>query len=287
MNITQDLRDLQVRACRLRQHIVRMVGVGKTGHIGGSCSCADIVAALYFGVMNVDPVRPDKPDRDRFILSKGHAALVLYAALAERGFFPLAELDRVKQLGAMLQGHPDRLKTPGVEANTGSLGQGLSMANGMALASKLDRQDYRIYVILGDGEINEGQVWEAAMFSAFRRLDNVIAILDRNGLQAMGATKVRLDTRPLDEKWRGFGWSVLEIDGHNMAQILDALGQAKERRGSPTMILANTVKGKGISFAENNPGFHNGMMTQDQYDLAQRELCETLRVLQERPSPAA
>ena len=287
MNTTQNLRDLQRKACRLRQHIVRMVGVGKTGHIGGSCSCADIVAALYFRVMNVDPAQPNKPDRDRFILSKGHAALVLYAALAEHGFFPLAELDRVKRMGAMLQGHPDRLKTPGVEANTGSLGQGLSMANGMALAAKLDHQDHRIYVILGDGEINEGQVWEAAMFAAFRRLDNVIAILDRNGLQAMGATKARLDTQPLDEKWRAFGWSVIEIDGHDMAQILEALGQAQNHRGSPTLILANTVKGKGISFAENNPAFHNGIMTQDQYDLAQRELNEALQTLQDEPLPVS
>ena len=161
------------------------------------------------------------------------------------------------------------------------------MANGMALAAKLDHQDHRIYVILGDGEINEGQVWEAAMFAAFRRLDNVIAILDRNGLQAMGATKARLDTQPLDKKWRAFGWSVIEIDGHDMAQILEALGQAQKHRGSPTLILANTVKGKGISFAENNPAFHNGIMTQDQYDLAQRELNEALQTLQDEPLPVS
>jgi transketolase len=272
-------RHLQRKACLLRRHIIRMVGVGKTGHIGGSCSCADIVAALYFSVMNIDPAQPDDPARDRFILSKGHAALVLYAALAERGFFPIGELDRVKQAGAMLQGHPDRLRTPGVEANTGSLGQGLSLANGMALAAKLDASNHRVYVILGDGEINEGQVWEAAMFGAFHGLDNLTATLDRNGLQAMGPTKTRLDTGPLRDKWLAFGWHVVEIDGHDMAQILDAFAQAKAHHGSPTLILANTVKGKGLSFAENNPGFHNGMMTQEQYDLAGRELDAALAAL--------
>jgi len=282
MKTEKSLRNLQRKACLLRRHIIRMVGVGKTGHIGGSCSCADIVAALYFSVMNVDPARPDDPGRDRFILSKGHAALVLYAALAERGFFPLGELERLKQVGAMLQGHPDRLRTPGVEANTGSLGQGLSLANGMALAAKLDGSNHRIYVILGDGEINEGQVWEAAMFGAFHRLDNVTATLDRNGLQAMGPTKARLGTEPMGDKWRAFGWHVIEIDGHDLAQILGAFAQAKAHPGSPTLILANTVKGKGISFAENNPAFHNGMMTQEQYDLASRELEAALAALNDQ-----
>ncbi|MGO8676585.1 MAG: transketolase [Limisphaerales bacterium] len=279
MKTETNLRHLQRKACLLRRHIIRMVGVGKTGHIGGSCSCADIVTALYFSVMNIDPAQPDNPARDRFILSKGHAALVLYAALAERGFFPIGELERVKQAGAMLQGHPDRLRTPGVEANTGSLGQGLSLANGMALAAKLDASNHRVYVILGDGEINEGQVWEAAMFGAFHGLDNLTATLDRNGLQAMGPTKARLDTGPLRDKWLAFGWHVVEIDGHDMAQILDAFAQAKAHHGSPTLILANTVKGKGLSFAENNPGFHNGMMTLEQYDLAGRELDAALAAL--------
>ncbi len=283
MRTTESLTELQRKACRLRQHIIRMVGVGKAGHIGGSCSCADLVAALYFRVMQVDPAQPDKPGRDRFILSKGHAALALYAALAERGFFPVAELDRLKQLGAMLQGHPDRLRTPGVEANTGSLGQGLSIANGMALAARLDGSDGRMYVILGDGEINEGQVWEAAMFAAFHRLDHVIAILDRNGLQAMGPTKTRLDTEPLSEKWRAFGWFVIEINGHDFGQILDAFNQAKAHRGSPTLILAHTVKGKGISFAENNGAFHNGIMNQEQFNLANRELEAALDGLQNQP----
>jgi transketolase len=283
MTTAANLKELQQQACRLRRHIIRMVGVGKAGHIGGSCSCADLMAALYFSVLRVDPAQPDKPDRDRFILSKGHAALVLYAALAERGFFPMAELDRLKHLGARLQGHPDRLKTPGVEANTGSLGQGLSIANGLALAARLDRSDHRVYVILGDGEINEGQVWEAAMFAAFQRLDHVVAILDRNGLQAMGSTRARLDSEPLGEKWRAFGWFVIEIDGHDLGEIMEAFDQARAHRGSPTLILANTIKGKGVSFAENNPAFHNGTMTQEQYDLANRELDEALLALQDQP----
>ncbi len=269
MSIDPELiRKLEIKAAILRRHIIRMVGVGKTGHIGGSCSAADIVAALYFSELNIDPADPKKPGRDRFLLSKGHAALVQYAALAERGFFPLEELDRVKTIGSILQGHPDLTKTPGVEANTGSLGQGLSIANGMALAARMDGLDSWFYVILGDGEVNEGQVWEAAMFGAFQRLDHVIAILDKNGLQAMGRIKDRLDTDPMAEKWRGFGWDVLEIDGHDMRQIVEGLRSAQHARGRPHILIARTIKGKGVPFAENNPAFHNGMMTQEQYNLA-------------------
>jgi transketolase len=269
MSIDPELiRKLEIKATILRRHIIRMVGVGKTGHIGGSCSAADIVAALYFSELNIDPADPKKPGRDRFLLSKGHAALVQYAALAERGFFPLEELDRVKTIGSILQGHPDLTKTPGVEANTGSLGQGLSIANGMALAARMDGLDSWFYVILGDGEVNEGQVWEAAMFGAFQRLDRVIAILDKNGLQAMGRIKDRLDTDPMAEKWRGFGWDVLEIDGHDMTQIVGGLRSAKQTQGRPHILIARTIKGKGVPFAENNPAFHNGMMTQEQYCLA-------------------
>jgi transketolase len=182
-----------------------------------------------------------------------------------------------------LQGHPDRLKTPGVEANTGSLGQGLSIANGIALAARLDKSDHRIYVILGDGEINEGQVWEAAMFAACHHPDHVIAILDRNQLQAMGPTKARLDTEPLADKWRAFGWHALEIDGHDLKQVLEAFRQARSHQGSPCLILANTVKGKGISFAENNPAYHNGTMSQEQYELANRELDAVLANLEDQP----
>jgi transketolase len=249
-----------------------MVGVGKTGHLGGSCSLAEIVAVLYFSELNIDPANPHKPDRDRFILSKGHAALIQYAALAERGYFPIEELARLKTLGSILQGHPDLTRTPGVEANTGSLGQGLSIANGIAMGARIGGQQFNIFVVVGDGEVNEGQVWEAAMFAAFHKLDRVIGILDRNGLQAMGLTRDRLDTDPLNAKWKSFGWNVIEIDGHNVDEIVSALRQAKQYNGRPTMIIARTVKGKGISFAENNPAFHNGLMTQAQFDLAIREL---------------
>jgi transketolase len=266
------IRLLQRKACVLRKHIVRMVRASKTGHLGGSCSCADIVAALYFSEMNVDSSNPTKPDRDRLILSKGHSALAQYAALAELGYFPLDELDRIKRIGAVLQGHPDLTRTPGIEANTGSLGQGLSIANGMALAARLDGMQYRIYVIIGDGEIDEGQVWEAAMFAAFHKLDLVVAILDKNGIQGMGFTKDSLDTTPLGDKWRSFGWNVIEINGHDMEQVLSALDQAKHCNGKPTIIIAETVKGKGISFAENSVGYHNVAITQEQYDTAIREL---------------
>ncbi len=271
---------LQRKAYELRRRVIQMVGIGKTGHIGGSCSCADIVAALYFSELKIDPSQPRSPDRDRFILSKGHAALIQYAALADRGFFPIEELDRVKTLGSILQGHPDLTKTPGVEANTGSLGQGLSIANGLALGASMDGLGFNVFVVLGDGEINEGQVWEAAMFAAFHKLDHIIAILDTNGLQAMGPTRQRLDTDPLSAKWRSFGWNVMEIDGHDMTEIVPALRQVKQYNGKPTIIIAHTIKGKGISFAESNPAFHNGSMTKEQYGAAIRELDSVLAALQ-------
>jgi len=253
-----------------------MVGVGKTGHIGGSCSSAELMAALYFHVLHVEPSEPKASSRDRFVLSKGHAALIQYAALAERGFFPLEELARVKTLGSMLQGHPDCLRTPGIEANTGSLGQGLSIANGMALAGKLNGGTHKVWVLLGDGELNEGQVWEAAMFSAHRKLDNIVAIVDRNGLQAMGATAQRLNTDPLAAKWTAFGWCVAEIDGHDMAQIVPALETARAHVGSPAVVIARTVKGKGLPFAENNFAFHNGMMNSQQFNEALAEIARAI-----------
>lgn len=276
------IQKLEIKAAMLRRHIVRMVGVGKTGHLGGSCSAADLVAALYFSELHIDPAKPKMPARDRFLLSKGHAALVQYAALAERGFFPAEELDRVKTLGSILQGHPDLTKTPGIEANTGSLGQGLSIANGMALAARLDGLECWFYVLLGDGEVNEGQVWEAAMFAAFRRLDHVIAILDKNGLQATGPVKERLNTDPMAEKWRSFGWDVRQIDGHDMGQILAALRVARQAAGRPHIIIAETVKGKGVAFAENNPAFHNGTMTNDQYRQALQALDERITEIEGR-----
>ena len=266
------LTRLNQKAQILRLHVVNMIGVDHVGHLGGSCSIADVVAALYFHIMSINPLQPKDPDRDRFLLSKGHAALIQYAALAEAGFFPMDELKTVKRLGSNLQGHPDMLKTPGIEANTGSLGQGLSVANGLALGMRLDQSPRRVYVVVGDGEQAEGQIWEAAMASAYYKLDNLTAILDRNRLQATGPVDERFKIGHLNEKWTAFGWNVLEIDGHDMAQILQAFARAETVKGKPTLIIANTVKGKGVSFAENVVSFHNGAMTQVQFDTAVAEL---------------
>jgi transketolase len=272
MQQTRDLTQLDVLAARLRWHIVHMVGVGQRGHLGGSCSAADIVAALYFAKMRHDPARPDWPDRDRFLLSKGHSALVQYAALAESGYFPQALLQTLKALGSTLQGHPDRLRTPGVEANTGSLGQGISIACGMAAGLKIDGRSSRVYCMLGDGELAEGQVWEAAHAAAIYKLDNLVAILDNNGLMATAPIAQRYDTTPYPEKWRAFGWHVDDINGHDMSAILGALDAADDVRGRPTIIIARTIKGAGISFAENRPEFHNGALSAAQFDIACREL---------------
>lgn len=266
------LTRLNQKAQILRLHVVNMIGVDHVGHLGGSCSIADVVAALYFHIMRINPQQPKDPDRDRFLLSKGHAALIQYAALAEAGFFPMDELKTVKRLGSNLQGHPDMLKTPGIEANTGSLGQGLSVANGLALGMRLDQSPRRVYVVVGDGEQAEGQIWEAAMASAYYKLDNLTAILDRNRLQATGPVDERFKIGNLNEKWTAFGWNVLEIDGHDMAQILQAFALTETVKGKPTLIIANTVKGKGVSFAENVVSFHNGAMTQAQFDTAVAEL---------------
>jgi transketolase len=266
------LREIRHLAARLRRDVIHMVGVGQTGHIGGSCSAADIVATLYGWKMRLDPKNPGWEARDRFVMSKGHAVIVQYAALAELGYFPVAELMSLKKLGSRLQGHPEFHRTPGIEATTGSLGQGLSIANGMALALRLDQQPSRVFCILGDGELAEGQVWEAAMFAPNKKIDNLVAIVDSNGIQAMGAVKDRLDSGPLPDKWRAFRWHVIEIDGHNVGAIAAALDEAEAIKGRPTAIIARTVKGKGISFAENNVAFHNGTMTQAQYDLALQEV---------------
>jgi transketolase len=249
-----------------------MVGVGQKGHLGGSCSLSEIVTVLYFNRMKHDPESPEWEERDRFLLSKGHAALIQYAALAESGYFPKEELDKVKRLGAMLQGHPDMKTTPGVEGNTGSLGQGLSMACGMAAGLRLDRKKSKVYCIIGDGEIAEGQIWEAAMTAAFYKLDNLIVFLDKNRLQAMGPVAERYNTNPLAEKWQAFGWHVAEVDGHNIREIIDTLDKVEEISGKPKIIIAHTVKGKGISFAENVAAFHNGELTKEQYDFANAEL---------------
>jgi len=265
--------ELEKIAKKLRYDIVIMIGAGKPGHLGGSCSVADIIAVLYFHKMQHDPANPKWADRDRFLLSKGHAALAQYAALAECGYFPIDELKTLKELGSILQGHPDMSKTPGIEANTGSLGQGLSMAGGMAMAGKLDKKDYRVYCVLGDGEIAEGQIWEASMTASYYKLDNLVAILDKNGVQAMGPVVERYDTNPYGEKWKAFGWHVIEIDGHDIKQIAEALDKADQIKGRPVMIIADTVKGKGVPFAEGKAAFHHGIMTQQQYETA-RQLFE-------------
>ncbi len=237
-------------------------------------SIADVVAALYFHQMTRDPRNPAWQDRDRFILSKGHGVLAQYVALAELGYFPRDELRNVKKLGCILQGHPDRVKVPGIEASTGSLGQGLSIACGVALGAKTMGKKIRVYVIVGDGESNEGMIWEAAIFASHYRLDNLTAITDQNTLMASGETIVG----SLALKWRAFGWEVVEIDGHNMGEILDALDTAVNIKGKPTMIVSHTIKGRGIPFAENIPGFHHCSLTQEQYEIASKSLQRKERV---------
>ncbi|TCS83291.1 transketolase [Tepidibacillus fermentans] len=256
----------------IRQDIVKMVAEANSGHPGGSLSAADIVTYLYFHEMKIDPQNPQDPDRDRFVLSKGHASPVLYAALAEKGFFPKEELMTFRKINSRLQGHPSRKSLPGVEQSTGSLGQGLSSANGMALAGKLDQRDYRVYVMIGDGEIQEGMIWEAAMAAAHYKLDNLTAILDYNHLQIDGSVEDILNPAPVDEKFHAFGWHVIEIDGHDMNQIHDAIQEAKQIKGKPTLIIANTVKGKGVSFMENQVGWHGTAPNKEQLQQALEEL---------------
>ena len=271
------IRSIEDKALEMRELIVTdLIGEGKVGHLGGSCSSAEIVAALYFHKMKHDSKNPKNPDRDRFLLSKGHAALVQYAALALAGYFPQSELKKVKSLGAMLQGHPDMTKTPGIEANTGSLGQGLSVANGMALGLRLDGSPRRVYVIVGDGEQAEGQIWEAAMAAANFKIDNITAIVGCNRLQATGAIKDRFDLNPIRPKWEAFGWNAIEVDGHDVSALLKAFEAAEQVKGRPSVILAQTVKGKCISFAENNAAFHNGMLSAEQCKTALCDL-DTIR----------
>jgi transketolase len=270
MKLTID--ELEKMARTLRLNVIRMVGVGQKGHLGGSCSLSEIIAVLYFHQMKHDPKNPKWEERDRFLLSKGHAALIQYAALAEAGYFPKTELDKVKRLGAMLQGHPDMKTTPGIEANTGSLGQGLSMACGMAAGIRIDKKKSKVYCVIGDGEIAEGQIWEAAMAASYYKLDNLIVFLDKNNLMATGPVVERYNTNPLMEKWEAFGWHVSRVDGHNIEEIINALSQVEKITGKPKIIIAHTIKGKGISFAENIAAFHNGELTKDQFDLACSEL---------------
>jgi transketolase len=249
-----------------------MIGRAGSGHPGGSLSAADILTALYFHVLRLDPENPGWPERDRFVLSKGHAAPALYAALAERGFFPVSELDRLRRLGSPLQGHPDMKSLPGVEASTGSLGQGLSFAVGLALAARLDKASWRVYVMLGDGEIQEGQVWEAAMAASHHGLDNLTAYLDYNGLQIDGPVEEVMSISPVADKWRAFGWNVIEVDGHDISAILRATRDARETKGRPTIIVARTVKGRGVSFMEGKHGWHGKAPNEEQLKQALEEL---------------
>ncbi len=265
--------EMMVMAKTLRRHIITMTAKAGSGHPGGSLSSVEIITALYFNVMRHNPRNPNWPDRDRFVLSKGHAAPLLYAALAEAGYLPIEELETLREYGSRLQGHTDRTKTPGVEMSAGALGQGLSFAIGISLAARLDSKDYRVYVLLGDGECDEGQVWEAAMACAHFKLDNLTAIVDRNRQQIDGWTKDVMNTEPLEEKWHSFGWQTIKVDGHNLSQILNALDEAKQIKGKPTIIIAYTTKGKGVSFMENNPDFHGNAPTAREAEKALEELC--------------
>lgn len=249
-----------------------MIYEAGSGHPGGSLSATDVITALYFHVLNIDPKNPTWKDRDRFVLSKGHACPAWYAALAEKGFFPVEELNTLRKTGSRLQGHPDMRKTPGVEASTGSEGQGLSVGIGMALAAKLDRRSYRVYVMVGDGENDCGQTWEAAMAASFYKLDNVCAIVDRNLMQLDGPTEQIMSLEPLPDKWKAFGWHVIDIDGHSFKEILKAFDKAKTIKGKPTVIIARTLKGKGVSFMEGAVGFHGKAPNEEEYEQAMIEL---------------
>ncbi len=267
---------LKERARIIRRHVIDMTCAAGSGHPGGSLSATDILCTLYFKVMKHDPKAPQWKQRDRFVLSKGHVAPALYAVLAESGYFPVKELDTLRELGSRLQGHPSYGKLPGIEMSTGSLGQGISIANGMALAAKLDSADNRIYCLCGDGELQSGQNWEAAMLAAHYDLDNLVVFVDRNRLQTMGDTEDVLSLEPLADKWSAFGWNVIEIDGHDFAAIIKACEDAKRCRGRPTVVIANTVKGRGVSFMENNPDFHGKCCNPEQKEKAMCELEECL-----------
>lgn len=266
------LDELKERSRRMRCHIIRMLAAAKSGHPGGSLSSADLLAYLYFYKMNVDPKNPTMPDRDRFVLSKGHCAPVLYSALAEKGFFDLGLITSLRKFQSILQGHPDMKRTPGVDISSGSLGQGLSVSNGMALAGKLDHKAYRVYVLMGDGELEEGQVWEAAMTSVHYKLDNVTAFVDYNHLQIDGKIEdVKSLTNPA-ERFRAFGWHVIEVNGNDITAIDKAVTEAENTKEKPTMVILHTVKGKGVSFMENQAGWHGVAPKPEEAEQALKEL---------------
>ena len=271
---------LELTAYKIRKHAVTAVYSASSGHPGGSLSISDILSVLYFDVMNVDPKNPENPDRDRFVLSKGHCAPALYGTLAEKGFFPTEDIKTFRKFGSYLQGHPDMKGVPGVDMSTGSLGQGICAANGMALAAKLDGKDYRVYTVLGDGELEEGQVWEAAMFAAHYKLDNLTAFVDFNGLQIDGDITKVMNPTPIDKKFEAFGWNVLVIDAHNIEEIKNAVAKAKETKGKPTVIVAKSVKGKGVSYMENNAAWHGSAPNDEQYNQAIEELDAKIKELE-------
>ena len=268
----KDVNELQTYANEIRKGIIEAVYNANSGHPGGSLSIAEILTVLYFNQMNIDEKNPKAKGRDRLVLSKGHTSPALYSALALKGFFDIKELTKFRNVNSNLQGHPDMKRVPGVDASTGSLGQGLSIANGMALASKMDSEGIRVYCICGDGEIQEGQIWEAAMTAAHYKLDNLCVIIDNNNLQIDGKVNEVMSIYPIDEKFKSFGFEVINVDGHNIPELIRAFEQAKKVKGKPTAIIANTIKGKGVSFMENEAGWHGKAPNEEQYKLAMKEL---------------
>ncbi len=271
-NKSISIEQMETIAKKLRRHIITMTGKVGSGHPGGSLSSVEIVTTLYFNVLKHNPDEPNWRDRDRFILSKGHTAPVLYAALAESGYFPVEELSTLRKINSRLQGHTDRKLTPGVEMSAGSLGQGLSFSIGVTLAGRLNSQNYRVYVLMGDGECDEGQVWEAAMAASHYKLDNLCAIIDNNGQQIDGWNSDVMNLEPFKDKWQSFGWYVIEVDGHDINQLIKAFTQAKDIKNQPSVIIAHTIKGKGVSFMENNPYFHGTAPNETEVERALKEL---------------
>jgi len=269
----EKIKELQAKATTIRRHIIEMTHRASSGHPGGSLSCADIITALYFYKMRIDPKKPEMKDRDRFVLSKGHAAPALYATLAEKGYFPTSYLNTLRQIGSSLQGHPDMLSLPGIDMTTGSLGQGLSAACGMAFAARIDKINYRVYAIIGDGESQEGQIWEAAMFAGHHKLSNLTVILDHNRLQIDGKVEDIKGIEPISDKWKAFRFNVIDnVNGHDMQSIINALNKAERSGSAPSIIIAETVKGKGVSFMEWNNEFHGKAPNKEELDKAIKEL---------------
>ena len=273
-------KQLEITACKVRLGILEGVFNAKSGHPGGSLSIADLLTYLYFAKMNVYPDKPEEPERDRLVLSKGHTAPALYGVLAEKGFIPKEDIKTFRNVNSYLQGHPDMNKVPGVDMSTGSLGQGVSAAGGMALAAKLDNKDYRVYSVLGDGELEEGQVWEQAMFAAHYKLDNFTIFVDNNGLQIDGDISKVMNPNPIDKKFEAFGWHVIKVSAHNFEELMAAVDEAKATKGQPTAIIMKSVKGKNVSFMENNAGWHGSAPNEEQYNQAIAELDEIIKGLE-------